>query len=68
MLKMLEEAVLHGNKGSIRTLVEGKIRRKIPQRKLFSVNESRVYSFNYFKNKIGHDFYSYPWGFRTKKQ
>ena len=64
MRKMLEDSVLKGKHTPIRTIEEGKIKRKLPERKLLTVNQPKVYSFKYFKNTIGQDFYSYPWGYK----
>lgn len=66
MKKLLEDAVVEGKKTSIRTIVDGKIKRKLPERKLLTIDEPRVYSFNYFKNKISSDFKAYCWGYKKQ--
>ena len=64
MSKILFETILEDRTAEpIETVVTHKIRRKMKERKVYSVNEGKQYRFNYFKNKITKELKSEPWGF-----
>lgn len=64
MSRILFKSVLEQEEHEpIQTLVRNKIRRKLKERKIYSVNEKKEYKFSYFKNKITKNFTSEPWGF-----